>query len=126
VDAPSQIEQRSTWFEVAPLILGVGGELVILHIAKLIPPIGVWGEFGIAAIVLEPLAFLGARLSCVSAFVVGMFFLAGIACGVVIDAFTDTKDRNLFPLEIVWWWAVSLIPSALGIAAARIRRRGAF
>lgn len=126
MDAPPHIEQRSGWFETAPLALGVGGELVVLHISKIIESVAAWHDFGAAAVVLMPLGFLSARLARAPAWIVAGFFLAGMGGGVVVDVITDTKDRNLFPFEIAWWWALGAVPLAIGIAAARVSRRESF
>jgi hypothetical protein len=43
------------------------------------------------------------------------FFVVGTAIGVLRDALTDTKvDRNLFPIEIVFWCALFAMSMAFG------------
>jgi hypothetical protein len=43
------------------------------------------------------------------------FFVVGTAIGVLRDALTDTKvDRNLFPIEIVFWCAVFAMATGFG------------
>jgi hypothetical protein len=44
--------------------------------------------------------------------------LAAIPFSIVVDAtydfYVNHVDRNLFPLEIVFWWVVTPIPAILG------------
>jgi hypothetical protein len=43
------------------------------------------------------------------------FFAIGTAIGVVRDALTDAKnDRNLFPIEVVFWCALFAVAMAFG------------
>ena len=43
------------------------------------------------------------------------FFVVGTAIGVVRDALTDTKnDRNLFPIEVVFWCALFAMAMGFG------------
>jgi hypothetical protein len=43
------------------------------------------------------------------------FFVVGAAIGVVRDALTDTKnDRNLFPIEVVFWCALFAMAMGFG------------
>jgi hypothetical protein len=43
------------------------------------------------------------------------FFVVGTAIGVLTDALTDTKvDRNLFPIEIVFWCALLAVAMGFG------------
>ena len=48
----------------------------------------------------------------------GLIALAGVAVGVIVDATLDwffhARDRNLWPLEILIWWAVAPGPMILG------------
>ena len=43
------------------------------------------------------------------------FFVVGTAIGVLRDALTDTKvDRNLFPIEVVFWCALFAMAMGFG------------
>src|SRR5258708_38003124 len=43
------------------------------------------------------------------------FFVVGTGIGVLRDALTDTKvDRNLFPIEVVFWCALVAMPMGFG------------
>ena len=55
-------------------------------------------------------------------------FLGGTAVGVLIDVVVDwvvfSKDRNLFPFEIIWWWFIGAIPIIVGVFSGYLMRRG--
>ena len=50
-------------------------------------------------------------------------FIAGVALGVLLDVAIDSQERNLFPLEIFWWWALLGPGSALGALLAGTFRK---
>jgi hypothetical protein len=54
-------------------------------------------------------------------------FLGGIALSVLIDAIVDSavysRDRNLFPLEIAWWWLIGIVPVTVGVIARHLLHR---
>jgi hypothetical protein len=67
--------------------------------------------FGVLLLAVAALAGLSERGSKISI----PFFVVGTAIGVLRDALTDTKnDRNLFPIEIVFWSALFAVAMAFG------------
>jgi ABC-type cobalamin transport system permease subunit len=66
--------------------------------------------------------FIGAFLSAsrvAPRFVSVVLFLGGVALGVMVDVIVDwavfARDRNLFPLELAWWWLIGVMPVAFGV-----------
>ena len=54
------------------------------------------------------------------------FFVVGTAIGVVRDALTDTKnDRNLFPIEVVFWCALFAMAMGFGKELGAWRKKKA-
>lgn len=66
----------------------------------------------LAFIVLFPVTLALAAFSERESWFVALFVLVGIGIGVMIDAFSDKVDRNLFPIEIMWW-SVLLAPAII-------------
>jgi hypothetical protein len=67
--------------------------------------------------VLLPISFALSLLARRGPFLVGLFLLAGICMGTIVDAFLDVISRNLFPFEIAWWlvlFSPSIILGAVG------------
>jgi len=82
--------------------------------------------------IIGAVAFLAAGLACgatypraswLSAF--GVF--GGIAAGVIVDTvfqeIVNMKSRNLWPIDIVFWWVLGALPIYLGFALGRFLRR---
>ena len=82
--------------------------------------------------IIGAVAFLAAGIACgatypqtswLSAF--GVF--GGIAAGVILDSVfqevVNTKSRNLWPIDIVFWWVLGALPIYLGFALGRFLRR---
>lgn len=81
---------------------------------------------------------LGAAFFLLVSFVAGMrapkplwrlvpFILLGIAVGTILDAVIQpiwhNRDSNLWPLGILIWWVIGILPISVGVAIARIVRR---
>jgi hypothetical protein len=73
----------------------------------------------IGAVLLFIAALLASMVSRRAHWLVALPLFAGIAIGVFVDAENDSIvnhiNRNLWPIDIVFWWAVGVIPIALGI-----------
>lgn len=52
-----------------------------------------------------------------------LFVSVGVAIGTVVDVFSDVRDRNLFPFEILWWWVLFAPAVFLGAVAGWIAQR---
>jgi hypothetical protein len=83
-----------------------------------VPPI--W-QFAISFVVIFPITwFLVSKWR--SGFVVLVMFIAGVATGVLVDVALDSGERNLFPIEVIWWWVLLGPACALGaIVATKFR-----
>jgi len=57
----------------------------------------------LAFTVLFPVTLALAAFSERESWFIALFVLVGIGIGVIVDAFSDKVDRNLFPIEIIWW-----------------------
>ena len=60
-----------------------------------------WGVY-----FMLPISLLLSLLDRGNEFFVGLFILAGISIGVLIDVAMDGTERNLFPLEIMFWYVL--------------------
>lgn len=76
---------------------------------------------------LFPASFVLTFLAKREVMAVVLFELVGVAMGTIVDAFSDDKDRNMFPIEIVWWWVLFspavLAGSVAGWFAQRMRHK---
>jgi hypothetical protein len=65
-----------------------------------------------------PISLLMSILDRGDEFFVGVFILAGISVGVLIDAAMDDASRNLVPFEILFWYILAGPPILVGNAIA--------
>ena len=73
--------------------------------------------------VLFPASFVLTFLAKRDVLAVVLFVLVGVAIGTIVNAFTDVKDRNLFPFEIVWWWVLFAPAVLLGVVSGWLTQR---
>src|SRR4051812_40880501 len=93
-------QPSSTWRELVPFAMGVlaAAGLTISKFAE----VSFLAEMSIAALVFLPIGIAAGFVSRAPSFVVGLVILGGIAVAVTVNALSDSVDRNLFPLEILW------------------------
>jgi hypothetical protein len=80
-------------------------------------------QMSIAALVFLPIGMAAGFVSRAPIFVVGLVIVGGIAVAVTVDALSDSVDRNLFPLEILWLWVLAALPSFIGVIIGRLFSR---
>jgi hypothetical protein len=115
------------------VICGIASPIVINTIARLL---GIWGSNGVYVVAFFVFMLLGglvANFASMSLVLAGCIALFSIAVGVFIDVTMDfflrAYDRNLWPFEIMIWWAFAPIPMVLGalfvkaVAATKIGKR---
>jgi cytosine/uracil/thiamine/allantoin permease len=81
----------------------------------------------VSGLVFGVVGVLSAYLIRAPVWVVAILVYGGIAIGILIDSIIDqfafSKDRNLFPLEIVAMWTIALVPVAAGLLFGKRMRR---
>ena len=55
---------------------------------------------------------------------VPLLIFAGVPIGAAVDATIWSQGHNLFPLEIVMWLVVAVVPATFGIFLGRTLREG--
>jgi hypothetical protein len=85
-----------------------------------------WRPMGFALVTLTPVLVMLAAWSRQRIGSLLFFLHLGLWLGVVVDVARDTKERNLFPLEMVAWSVLAMPSVLLGVAIVwamhRIRR----
>jgi hypothetical protein len=105
----------------APTLVGFVLVIAQLRISALSAVSPIW-QFAISFALIFPIAWLA-----VSRFgrglVVFIAFIVGVALGVLTDVALDPNERNLFPIEVIWWWALLGPGCAVGAIVGSALRR---
>jgi hypothetical protein len=88
-------------------------------------------EFGVsmlaAFMLLAPVATFSATKLKLSAGLTAILLFGGVAAGVLIDVVIDfafyAVERNLFPLEVIYWWLLGALPIAAGVIVGHLLAR---
>jgi hypothetical protein len=106
------------------VVAGVASPILINNISR---SLGVWGGNGVYFVALLVFLLLGWFVAYhipVYATLAGFIAFGSIAVGVVVDVALDwflrAYDRNLWPFEIVMWWAFAPVPMILGAIVGRL------
>src|SRR5216684_927167 len=87
--------------------------------------VGIVGVFAISALVMVPVTLALTAFPERKGWLLAPLILLGATIGIMVDVILDTKrDRNLFPLEIAFVWAVLCPAVVAGSTLGWWLRRG--
>ena len=112
---------------LVPLLTGAVASIAASRTSELLPTFGAIAV-GLGVVIFFAGAMWSASRTDIPRWVSVVGFLGGTAVGVLIDVVVDwvvfSKDRNLFPFEIIWWWFIGAIPIIVGVFSGYLMRRG--
>ena len=101
------------------LAFAVGLECItVIYRFPMLATFGLSGVFVLTFVILGPITFvLIVRSGKGSLIIVPLFVLIGVIVGIMVDVVLDTKvDRNIFPIEIIFW-CIFLAPALVVTSA---------
>jgi hypothetical protein len=101
-----------------PIVLGIVTPIAAYRLSQLIG-MGEMGPTLLAVAIFVAAGTMAAYRSAMPPWLIALLIYCGVAFGTTFDALVDPVDRNLFPLEILWWWVVGALPVAMGIVLGR-------
>jgi len=120
----SQVREPPTWRRAAPFLAGVLSPIVASRITHGLGVENLAGIVVAGAIVFFVTAAWSSFTSPSRLWTVPLLIFAGVPIGTTLDAAISSQSHNLFPLEIVMWLIVAVVPATFGTFLGRTWREG--